>query len=598
MAPGGSHFPPTSGNTGVYIENPPDSVPTGVLTVSSRRKCMSIFGSLRRRDVFRLCAAIGASLTLPGCTERRSPVGGGETGAGLAVIDAHCHVFNAADLPIRGFVERVVLGNGEDQIVLGDNLIEAQAAHAGFVAVLIETLASGALSARDELREIESGALRSQSIRLDPAAQVGAALERVFRNPAGMLGGPAMQDGPPLTSAGRAILLRAMEREAGFAPNYITPQATERDYNKLAAAMLVSPSDIGRHIRWALLLTNDRRTITARLLDLYGRNRRFALFTPALVDFSHWLNDEPKSDLADQIQVMERIQRMQTGPALHCMVPFDPWRQITDRRALELVKHAIEDMGFVGIKLYPPMGFRPSGNADVRQDYPKRANAEIRDFPAKLDKGLDELYEYASEQGVPVIAHTTNTNEANTGYALRAHPDNWRSVLRKYPKLRLNLAHFGDFDEQNGGDVTPTWENAVGKLIQQFGDQIYADVGYFSELLPGAVPAEQRARLLAHLKDFVASFDPQFEHLLYGSDWVMLGRKANAERYLDVIVEAIGTVCGDATCLERFMWGNATNYLGLKAGEQNRGRLDRYYAKHQLDGAWLRVLDSLTAGTT
>lgn len=559
---------------------------------------MSTFGSLCRRDVFRLCAAAGASLMLPGCPGRGSPVGGGETGAGagMAVIDAHCHVFNAADLPIRSFVQRVALGDGEDQIVLGDNRVETQAALPWLGAVLIEILASGALPARDELREIESGALRSQSVRPDPTAQVGAALERAFRNPVGALGGPAMQDGPPLTPAGRAILLRAMEREAGFAPNRITPQATERDYNELAAAMLVSEDVIGRNIRWARLLTSDRRTITARLLDLYGRNRRFALFTPALVDFSRWLNDEPNSGFADQIQVMERIQRMQTGPALHCMVPFDPWRQIVDRGALDLVRHAIEDMGFVGIKLYPPMGFRPLGNADVRQEYPERARG-ILDFPAKLDRALDELYAYASEQGVPVMAHATNSNGASTGYALRAHPDNWRPVLRKYPKLRLNLAHFGDFEEQDGGNATPTWENAVGKLVQQFGNRAYADLSYFSELLPGAVPAEQRARLLGYLKEFVASFDPRFEHLLYGSDWVMVGREANAERYLDAIVEAVGTVCGDAACLERFMWGNAANYLGLKAGEQNRARLDRYYAKHQLDGAWLRALDSMTAGT-
>lgn len=560
---------------------------------------MSIFGSLRRRDMIRLCAAAGASLLLPGCPGRGSPTGSGDgadAGTGMAVIDVHCHVFNAADLPIRGFVQRVVLGDGEDQVVLGDNRLETQAALPWFGAVLIEILASGAPSAQDELREIESGALRSQSIRPDLTAQVGAALERAFRNPVGALGGPAMRDGPPLTPAGRAILLRAMEREAGFAPNRITPQATERDYNDLAAAMLVSQGPIERNIRWAGLLTSDRRTITARLLDLYGRNRRLALFTPALVDYSRWLNDEPNSSFADQIQVMERIQRMQAGPALHCMVPFDPWRQIVDRRALELVRHAIEDMGFVGIKLYPPMGFRPLGNASVRQEYPERAWG-IPDFPAKLDKALDELYAYADEQGVPVMAHATNSNGANIGYALRAHPDNWRPVLRKYPKLRLNLAHFGDFEEQSGADVTATWEHAEGKLVRQFGNRTYADLSYFSEMLPDAVSAERKARLLTFLKEFVASFDSRFEHLLYGSDWVMVAREANADRYLDAIVEAVGTVCGDATCLERFMWGNAANYLGLKPGEQNRARLDRYYAKHRLDGTWLRTLDSMTTGT-
>ena len=556
---------------------------------------------LLRRDALKLLAA-GASTLLPGCIHpQRPPPDSGSAGDPLpAIIDAHCHVFNAADLPVGGFVRRVVLHDAEDQVILGENRVEAQAALPWLAGVLVEILSSQTKSARQELEEITRGAVAGPlGVGEDPVATVGRALARVLGAPGGVSPALRGQGGTPPDPDGRDILLREMRKEAGAG---VFPQAAEGDFDALAAGLLSGQGTIGRHLGWAEFLTRDRRTITARLIELYGRNRRVALFTPALIDFSLWLDDEggPRSPLEDQIRVMERIQRLQTGPALHCMVPYDPWRQVHDvetgtrgPKALDLVRMAVEEMGFVGIKLYPPMGFRPLGNAAVRQAYPERAQG-IRNFPAKLDRALDDLYQYASDRGVPIMAHATNSNGAAPGYAERAHPDNWLPVLRKYPKLRLNLAHFGDFQGATGTDASTTWEHAVGRLVKRYPANAYSDLSYFSELLPGLASPEHRTALLEFTGAFVREFDPGGEHLLYGSDWIMLGREANAERYLDVVSAAIRTVCSDDSCLDRFMWGNASRYLGLRPGEPNRMRLDHYYDKHRLDASWLRSLDTMS----
>src|SRR3546814_601111 len=78
---------------------------------------------------------------------------------GLVGIDAHCHVFNAHDLPVRGFVQRIVFGDSEDTVIL-DPLPEASLQLFPWIgAVLVELLITGgAPSAESELREIESGA--------------------------------------------------------------------------------------------------------------------------------------------------------------------------------------------------------------------------------------------------------------------------------------------------------------------------------------------------------------------------------------------------------------------------------------------------------
>jgi hypothetical protein len=65
--------------------------------------------------------------------------------------------------------------------------------------------------------------------------------------------------------------------------------------------------------------------------------------------------------------------------------------------ALDLVTWAVEEMGFVGVKLYPPTGFLPAGNAEVAQSYPARAEA-IPDLPRRLDAALDKLSGWAAER--------------------------------------------------------------------------------------------------------------------------------------------------------------------------------------------------------
>ena len=44
------------------------------------------------------------------------------------------------------------------------------------------------------------------------------------------------------------------------------------------------------------------------------------------------------------------------------------------------------------------------------------------------------------------MSHTGNSNGFAPGYGLLTAPENWAPVLADYPKLRLNLAHFGELE--------------------------------------------------------------------------------------------------------------------------------------------------------
>lgn len=91
----------------------------------------------------------------------------------------------------------------------------------------------------------------------------------------------------------------------------------------------------------------------------------------------------------------------------------------------------IEDLGsnfFAGIKVYPPLGFDP---------WP--------DDKENLDK-VKYLYSYCCKKGVPITAHGSESGFV----AVKSKRDlkkftsiaKWTQVLRQYPELRLNLAHF------------------------------------------------------------------------------------------------------------------------------------------------------------
>ena len=374
----------------------------------------------------------------------------------------------------------------------------------------------------------------------------------------------------------------------------------EDRYEAMARSLLSGRGTVSRHVQWAQWLTRPRREIVERAVSLYGEGHGIILFTPALIDFSQWLEDEPRSRIEDQIRVMERIQRLPLGTAVHCFAPYDPWRQIRDeddgRRpsAFDLVTWAVQEMGFVGVKLYPPMGFLPAGNAEVRQSYPARAEA-VPDFPRRLDAALDKLYAWAAEEGVAVMAHASNSNGAADEYSERANPKGWGPVLERYPSLRLNLAHFGGFEGRiSDASLEDTWEAAVGRLITE--DRgVYADVSYFSEVLREPADGPERRQLAKLMRQFLRAYDPDLMHLMYGSDWIMVGLEEEHEAYLDRVSQFFRQVTDDDNQMRRVLAGNAARFLGLGPDDATRRRLDAYYEKHQLDSGWMRQFDNMAA---
>jgi predicted TIM-barrel fold metal-dependent hydrolase len=163
------------------------------------------------------------------------------------------------------------------------------------------------------------------------------------------------------------------------------------------------------------------------------------------------------------------------------MLPFiaaDPNRE----GVVEIVRDALSNGVFRGVKIYPVMGFTPE------------------------DKRLYPIYDYCIEKNIPITAHCENGGIPGLKeYYHLADPKYWATVLNDFPTLTLNLAH----NDRTGSP----WQHKIAELIKAF-PNVYTDISYDTEMwfMP--------RRYFRDIKRMLET--PRIrDRLLYGTDWYM-----------------------------------------------------------------------------
>lgn len=512
----------------------------------------------------------------------------------LPIIDAHCHIFNARDIPAIHFITKVFLPHYAPEL---------SAANRRKLESEIGSYAAGILG-RTPGFEQERAILEA---RLEGAPE-----------PEALRAAPELPD-----------FARGSERSC---------YGSDVAHNIAAVRNLVRILTNFRHKNFEALMASNKTG-----LDDVG----VTLFTPSMVDMDYWLGfgGEGASGVSDygtdafslrqtsparQTVLMEMIQRLYPGRC-HGFVSYCPWRQTDDthfnaalgeesprrrQTALRTVQDAILNHGFLGVKLYPPMGFLPLGNASIPVDGfpPQAAAAEFaREFGRRLDAALLALYEFCAEHDVPIMAHTAPSNGAGVfritqdrsePYATRAHPSAWARVLAQpgLSNLRVNLAHFGGSHDRQS---TLEWRAAIGSLMDSYAN-VYADLSHYPELLmdnyigTGQHCREGAEALEAIRKGFLGeqTGSARVGRLLYGSDWSMLSKEYYYGDYLRVVAhmyrrKIYGVGRGAEGNARAFLSGNAIRFLGLRRGDKARARLEAWYERHGLDPAPLARFDAM-----
>ncbi len=577
---------------------------------------------MNRREAITSCGGLLAGAWLGGCDLFKSRPGPPEP-AVSALIDVHCHLFNGSDLPTVRFIKVVLLHHYPSQGVRTLDIRDEDALD-GLIALLTAIVGrTRAPTAKAEMAVLDgqSSALALNSnLPENESAVVEATATFLSQNQFAVAAGISPNAFKTIRSA---IFSAAGVQGAAVSDAPVTPP----EATVLAQKAYRSNVDLGLVLRWFALFTRYRHVLAEQLADDHTR-QGFPplLLCPAAIDYDRWLGENvDRSPLPAQVSVMGALARRPTGPVVHGYVGFDPLRQayfrggiFTDFDPLGLVRRAIREEGFLGVKLYPPMGFRARGNEDaVCQVYPKfvmddffqtppddPTTAACNPRPANgsvalgrmLDKSMTEMFDLCVAENASVIAHTNNSNESGPEYGSRADPAYWISVFQRWPTLHVCLAHFGHFTVRSAGaplGVQPpasSWEWTLGRFLKQAGDPpVFADISYLTEI-SGSDEGGWQA-YAGTFRRWIEEFDPECRHLMFGTDWTMLGLDRSYEGYTKRLYAFFrGSLGFDQKRLDRLFFGNAGRFLGLRQGDATRDRLLEFYDRHKVPRSRLPVV--------
>lgn len=225
------------------------------------------------------------------------------------------------------------------------------------------------------------------------------------------------------------------------------------------------------------------------------------------LDMERGITGKPVSDYNQQIQQVLQF-RKQSSPVFGSGLQYDykttvlPFLSIDANNPMAFeyflsafiknynttgISELDNEAPFIGVKLYPSMGYVPEN-------------------PVILD-----ILEICEQKAIPVTTHCggirTRTNSRNIELSYRdtqngistdkirnvsvhskqnfknifLDPLHWKRVMERYPKLKLNLAHFGDNKEWDNFQKNKNdFSNFIFKTLEmmQHYNNVYADISY------------------------------------------------------------------------------------------------------------------------
>ncbi len=194
---------------------------------------------------------------------------------------------------------------------------------------------------------------------------------------------------------------------------------------------------------------------------------------------------------------------------------------------------------FAGIKVYPQLGFNP---------YPEKNDPMFKNSKEKADTELEKvrfLYQFCCERRIPITTHCSDGGFKTGDYDDLTNPaKKWSKVLKEYPSLTLNFAHFG-IEKKN---KKTEWQKAVIDLVTRYSN-VYTDISCNE-----STPAYYK-----QLNSVIKTQDQSLkEKILYGSDF-SINLLATSVRSYNQYLKAFFNA--DLDSKEKFYTTNSENFL-------------------------------------
>lgn len=175
-----------------------------------------------------------------------------------------------------------------------------------------------------------------------------------------------------------------------------------------------------------------------------------------------------------------------------------PFVAVNPRRSnhYELMRRAVEEQGFVGVKLYPSLGYEMTTRA------------------------MKKVVTYCRETDVPIVIHATSggfNRDAET--AEYAHPKHWADLFEgDGDPLRICFAHCGGWGGFCGQDADQVeWADRILAYMDDH-PNVYADLSYHVEMAIDG--GETETAYFDALKELLAG--PRGDRIIFGTDsWLL-----------------------------------------------------------------------------
>ena len=156
------------------------------------------------------------------------------------------------------------------------------------------------------------------------------------------------------------------------------------------------------------------------------------------------------------------------------------------------------------------------------------------------NKLFDMLYDYAEEEGLPVMFHTGDTAESR-GSLVHSHPLTLDALSNARPELKVVACHFGN-----------PWIEDVGELIYKH-PNVYADISGLA--VGGGEYSERYTEWLTRKLSDAIYFAGGADKVLFGTDYPITSHKAALG-----IVAKLEVSNEDR---EKILWRNAKKVFSL-----------------------------------
>ncbi len=500
------------------------------------------------------------------------------------VIDAHCHIFNVEDVPaapmLKGPIAHTLEKFPEELMVAFADLIAA-------IAYLITP------GARTELAMLEELVAKHRAVM------------RANPNAARTVADDALR-------IQQEKFARAFAREAQN-PRFLKPFLRQRQAYQLAHGQavdgfVISEDNVRAMLRggvvppraapgasghpdslvpFACTLTSPRHCNLVAMQKMYAGGPGVPavdVFCPSMLDLDHWLGCPfTAASQHDQMLLMEQVAAV-SGGAILPFIGYNPRTDVLQQGAsFARVIDAVGNRGFIGVKVYPPMGYRGYGNAPA---------AVVDACPAiedggTIDAALGRLYAWCVDHNVPVMAHTSHSFGRSNALEDCASPLGWRKALENFDGLRIQAGHFGGTSDHA---IDDGWAKAYVTMAgTPQGRNLHVDLSNLDDLFVSGSP-------IGKVMEPLIASTPR--RMVYGSDWYMIEVQGAAATYASAMSTYIGRIedSGIADLRKRVFGLNAATLYGLVprrvGGRQtNWDRLVAYYEKHRIPRPrWMRKL--------